>query len=194
MEGNGLQEHRLFGGAFSAVLPPGFRDVSELREIPDNQEIFAHSQTDQSIIIELLEYQVHVSDAEAARYHFEDIASSNEASGPEKAEILTVEPIPKEQLALQECASAWLLSGRQLVAKFNEQVRNTVTLHLCLFRLPQFTTDLLLTFNDPILIHPSSSSATANVPSDPGETPVWTLEHFRLLLQTLRLYDAAIFG
>ena len=30
--------------------------VSDVREIPDNQEVFAHSHTDQSIIIEILEY------------------------------------------------------------------------------------------------------------------------------------------
>ncbi|XP_029436632.1 ran guanine nucleotide release factor isoform X2 [Rhinatrema bivittatum] len=167
--------------------------LSELREIPDNQEIFAHSWTDQSIIVELLEYQAQVADADAARYHFDDIASSNEASGPGKAEILMVEPVAKEQLALQECESAWLLSGQQLVAKFNEQARNLVTLHLCLLRLPQFSTDLLLTFNNPTLIHPSSSSSTTCVTSEP-EGPAWTLDHFRLLLQTLRLCDTAIFG
>ena len=30
--------------------------ISDVREIPDNQEVFAHSHTDQSIIIEILEY------------------------------------------------------------------------------------------------------------------------------------------
>ncbi|MGH0181945.1 UNVERIFIED_CONTAM: hypothetical protein FKN15_007342 [Acipenser sinensis] len=151
MQSNGTDAHPLFGGAFSAVLPPGFRDVraglcppraglcspegwavldwavspegwagldwavspegwaglgwaglcpsmaglgcapsaglgcapsagllsahgsvcfigSELREIPDNQEVFAHSHTDQSIIVELLEYQGHVTGRDAARY------------------------------------------------------------------------------------------------------------------------------
>lgn len=29
---------------------------SLLREIPDNQEVFAHAKTDQSIIIEIMEY------------------------------------------------------------------------------------------------------------------------------------------
>lgn len=41
---------------------------SELREIPDNQEVFAHSSTDQSIIVELLEYEGLVEDGAAARY------------------------------------------------------------------------------------------------------------------------------
>jgi len=32
------------------------------------------------------------------------------------------------------------------------QAKNTVNIHLCLFRLPQYTTDILVTFNDPVCI------------------------------------------
>lgn len=39
---------------------------SDLRQIPDNQEVFAHPVTDQSIIIEILEY-VDKDDEEAIR-------------------------------------------------------------------------------------------------------------------------------
>ncbi|MEE6520759.1 hypothetical protein FKM82_018698 [Ascaphus truei] len=66
MDPDALQ-HPLFGGALSAILPPSFRDVSALREVPDNQEVFAHVSTDQSIIVELLEYPEGVADADAAR-------------------------------------------------------------------------------------------------------------------------------
>ena len=40
---------------------------SSIREVPDNQEVFAHSSHDQSIIIELVEYQ-NVADDKAAMY------------------------------------------------------------------------------------------------------------------------------
>ena len=56
--------HPLFGGALSASLPPGARDVSDLREVPDNQEVFAHGHSDQSLIVELLEFQGQVEDRE----------------------------------------------------------------------------------------------------------------------------------
>jgi len=39
---------------------------SQLRQIPDNQEVYTHSQTDQSIIVEILEY-VEQSDEEAIK-------------------------------------------------------------------------------------------------------------------------------
>ncbi|KAJ1080296.1 hypothetical protein NDU88_000515 [Pleurodeles waltl] len=197
MENGEALEHMLFGGAFSALLPPDFQDVSELREIPDNQEVFAHRHMDQSIIVELLEYQEAVVDANAARYHFEDIASANDAGGQERSEVLSVEPISGEQLMLAECPSAWFLTGRQLVSKFNEEARNTVNIYMCLFRLPQFATEVLLTFNDPVVINPSSSSAERlrpDVRSVPDQMSAWSLEHFKTLMQTLRLRDTGVFG
>ncbi|MBN3282108.1 MOG1 factor, partial [Polyodon spathula] len=152
MESNGVNAHPLFGGAFSAVLPPNFRDVSDLREIPDNQEVFAHSHTDQSIIVELLEHQTHVTGRDAARYHFEDVAGRNEAAGPGGSQVLSVELLPTAEISLQESESVWLLHGTQQVSKFNEEAQNTVAVYLGLFRLPQYSTDALVTFNDPLAI------------------------------------------
>lgn len=40
---------------------------SDLRPVPDNQEVFCHRVTDQSLIVELLELQAHVRGEEAAR-------------------------------------------------------------------------------------------------------------------------------
>ncbi|XP_067828118.1 ran guanine nucleotide release factor [Heptranchias perlo] len=197
MATNGTHSHPLFGGSFSAVLPPNSIDVSDIREIPDNQEVFIHSKTDQSIIIELLEHQSQVPDQDAARYHFDDVTTSNNATGEEGSEILSVEPVSGDQIALQELSSAWFLTGRQRVAKFNEQARNTVTIHLALFRLPQYSTDILITFNDPTIISPLSSSTGAESALTGGtsSSPVqhWTLEHFQTAVQSFRLLDPAVF-
>ncbi|XP_053121699.1 ran guanine nucleotide release factor [Hemicordylus capensis] len=185
------QQHPLFGGAFSALLPPGSLDVSELRQVPDNQEVFVHPSTDQSIIIELLEYQAGVADENAARYHFEDMA------GPSaNAEILSQEPLVPQLLALDGCSSAWCLTASQRVAKFNEEAKNEVNQHLALLRLPQYGTDLLLTFNNPIHIHPLSSSAArrTEVPPPPPSHAPWTVEHFHTFVRSLRLLDPGIFG
>ncbi|XP_072349627.1 ran guanine nucleotide release factor isoform X3 [Scyliorhinus torazame] len=184
----------LFGGSFSAIIPPHSIDVSDIREIPDNQEVFVHSGTDQSIVIELLEHQIQVPDQEAARYHFADITSSNDATGVEGTEIFSVEPFGGDQIALQDPSSAWFLSGRQQVAKFNEQARNTVMIHLALFRLPQYSTDILITFNDPTVISPFSSSTVAMGESSSSPVQPWTLEQFRATVQSFRLLDPAIFS
>uniref|UniRef100_A0A665VXI4 Ran guanine nucleotide release factor n=1 Tax=Echeneis naucrates TaxID=173247 RepID=A0A665VXI4_ECHNA len=185
-----MSPHPLFGGALSAVIPHSAADVSELREIPDNQEVFAHAHTDQSLIVELVEYQGQIADQDSARYHFEDIAGSNKALEPGAFEVTSVTALPKSDLLLSECSSAWMLTGTQCVSKFNEEARNTVTLHLGLLRLPQFSTDVLITFNDPQSISSDSSSAAAvgthGVP--------WTVEDFQRLLRTLTLHNPGLFG
>ena len=40
--------------------------------------------------------------------------------------------------------------GQQRVSKFKEAARNEINIHMILYRLPQFTTDILITFNDPV--------------------------------------------
>lgn len=180
----------LFGGALSAVFPHSATDISELREIPDNQEVFAHAHTDQSLIVELVEYQAQVADQDAARYHFEDIAGSNKAVEPGAMEVSCVEALPASELRLSDCSCAWTLTGTQCVSKFNEEARNTVTLHLGLLRLPQFSTDVLITFNDPQSISPDSSSASA---VETHREP-WTVQDFQRLLRTLTLHNPGLFG
>uniref|UniRef100_A0A3Q3EQT4 Ran guanine nucleotide release factor n=1 Tax=Kryptolebias marmoratus TaxID=37003 RepID=A0A3Q3EQT4_KRYMA len=180
----------LFGGALSAAVPLGATDISELREIPDNQEVFAHPHTDQSLIVELLEYQAQVADEDAARYHFEDLAGGNEALEPGAFEVSGVAALPRADLSLAECGCAWTLTGTQRVSKFNEEARNTVAVHLGLLRLPQFSTDVLVTFNDPQSISPDSSSASA---LETHREP-WTPQDFQRLLRTLTLHDPGLFG
>ncbi|XP_075062521.1 ran guanine nucleotide release factor [Mixophyes fleayi] len=130
-----------------------------------------------------------MSDPEAARYHFEDVAASNDAQG--RAEIVSVEPLPLAQLSLTGCSSAWALTGHQLVAKFNEQAQNTVTIFMALLRMPQHSTDLLVTFNDPVAIDPASSSAAGETPENPSP---WTQEDFTRLLCSFQLHDPGVFG
>ncbi|XP_077573666.1 ran guanine nucleotide release factor isoform X2 [Stigmatopora nigra] len=185
------EPHPLFGGAFSAVLPHSAADVSQLREIPDNQEAFVHPNTDQSLIVELVEYQGHVSDPDAAPFHFEDIAGNNAASQPGAHEIIGVIPLSKASLSLSACHSAWVLTGIQCVSKYNETARNRVRLHLGVFRLPQFGTDVLVTFNDPQSICPDSSSIPPAM--EPGILP-WTADDFQHLLQSLTLHNPELFG
>nr|XP_012417179.1 PREDICTED: ran guanine nucleotide release factor isoform X2 [Odobenus rosmarus divergens] len=176
------RHYPLFGGAFSASLPPGALDVSDLRPVPDNQEVFCHRVTDQSLVVELLELQAHVQGEEAARYHFEDVGG---VQGARAMQVDSVQPLPLENLALRSfCQEAWVLSGKQQVAKENQQVAKDVTVHQALLRLPRYQTDLLLTFNDPPLsLSPENLSL-----------PPWSLGDFEQLVTSLTLHDPNIFG
>ncbi|KAF0872549.1 MOG1 factor, partial [Crocuta crocuta] len=180
------RDYPLFGGAFSATLPPGAIDVSDLRPVPNNQEVFCHRETDQSLIVELLELQAHVQGEEAARYHFEDVGWVQEARA---MQVETVQPLFLENLALRGfCQEAWVLSGKQQVAKENQQVAKDVTVHQALLRLPQYATDLLLTFSQPPPDNRSSLSPE-NLP-----LPPWSLGDFEQLVTSLTLHDPDIFG
>ncbi|XP_037349759.1 ran guanine nucleotide release factor isoform X2 [Talpa occidentalis] len=173
------RDYPLFGGAFSATLPAGAIDVSDLRPVPDNQEVFCHRGTDQSLIVELLELQAHVQGEAAARYHFEDVGGVQEAR---VVQVEAVQPLLLEKLALRDCCQeAWVLSGKQQVAK-------NVTLHQALLRLPQYQTDLLLTFNQP---PPDNRSPLG--PENLSPMP-WNLGDFEQLVTSLTLHDPNIFG
>ncbi|XP_044529437.1 ran guanine nucleotide release factor isoform X1 [Gracilinanus agilis] len=175
------RNHPLFGGAFSITLPPGALDVSDFRPVPDNQEVFCHRGTEQSLIVELLELQAHVQGEAAARYHFEALGGV-QGSGDEQVEA--VQPLSLQNLSLRACRDAWVLCGRQRMAKENENEKD-VMLHLALFRLPQYGTDLLLTFNEPTPSHGHESGQNH---------PPWTMVDFERLVTTLTLVDPNIFG
>ncbi|KAB0401762.1 hypothetical protein E2I00_019975, partial [Balaenoptera physalus] len=80
----------------------------DLRPVPDNQEVFCHRVTDQSLIVELLELQAH------------DVGGVQEAR---VVQVEAVQPLLLENLALRGCCQeAWILSGKQQVAKENQQI------------------------------------------------------------------------
>ena len=57
-EGMNLVQRPLYGGAITCNLPDSYIDVSQMREIPDQQEVWVSSgtdTTDSSIIFEIFE-------------------------------------------------------------------------------------------------------------------------------------------
>lgn len=58
-----------------------------------------------------------------SRYHFEDVGG---VQGARAVHVLSVQPLCLENLSLRgSCQDAWFLSGKQQVAKENQQVRAT---------------------------------------------------------------------
>lgn len=110
---------------------------STFRQVPDNQEVFADAQTDQCVIVELLQYESAVRDEESARFFFNEIASSNGCS-PADASVLH-----EELLSAQDGPAAIttehvnsVVVGDQRVAKFKEgeSAKNVVRVYLCNIR------------------------------------------------------------
>jgi len=71
--------HELYGGAFKIDLPTSYADISQIRDVPNHQEVFVDSDADQSVVIEL-NSMAEVSDADAAMYLFKDLMNDSGAA------------------------------------------------------------------------------------------------------------------
>lgn len=141
---------QLFGGAITAEIPAVFTDVSQLREVPDNQEVFAHADTDRSVIIELLELQKDIpAHVLPAQFHLDNLA---EESGAVSIESHVARALPD---------NVSIANGTHRIAKYKDAagVANEVDVYVACVRLSNVSTDLLIVFNDPRHLHPDGSSA-----------------------------------
>lgn len=156
-----LSKRALFGGAISAYVPARFDDVSQIRTLPDNQEVFSDPATDQSVMIDLLEQVDSVDPAAASTYHFNTLMSDNASLESEVGEtrMLTGIDIPAGVRDGNPIVS--MTYGKMRVAKFKDgaQLANLVDVYIACFRLRRVHTDVLVIFNDPVHIAPGSSSA-----------------------------------
>jgi len=133
-----------FGGAITAELPDGLIDASDLRQIPDTQEVLLSPNSDVTYILEILQ-SVDAEDlSEAIRFHFDSLAHDNDAVDSKvenvvKAQVDRTAPQP----------SPYLLRGTQFVRKFNRPIPDQVELLMALFRVPHKGADVVLTVNVP---------------------------------------------
>ncbi len=203
-----LETRELFGGALEISLPAQFVDISNFREVPDNQEIFADSaRTDRSFIIELLEHQSDVKDEDIAKYLFHDLCELNGVSTSEtESPILNIKTTSDDvNGALElECKNSnfvdhfpgrckQLLLGQQRVAKYRDasEVANVVNFYIGVVRLPDVGTDLMLTFNDPVVINELSSSSGSS--EAVGADTERSMATFLRVFASLQIKDYGIF-
>ncbi|WWD19873.1 hypothetical protein CI109_104341 [Kwoniella shandongensis] len=122
-----LRARPLFGGAISLELPGSYLDASDLRQIPDNQEVFLSSTSDTAVVLEVLgmvEDGLASTDLwEAIKFHFSSIAHDNASL---QSTILTSppsssNPIPSRPSSLSNPSTPAPLTlyGTQLIHKFS---------------------------------------------------------------------------
>eukprot|EP00287_Rhodomonas_sp_CCMP768_P025364 CAMPEP_0202828592 /NCGR_PEP_ID=MMETSP1389-20130828/15010_1 /ASSEMBLY_ACC=CAM_ASM_000865 /TAXON_ID=302021 /ORGANISM="Rhodomonas sp., Strain CCMP768" /LENGTH=259 /DNA_ID=CAMNT_0049502091 /DNA_START=89 /DNA_END=868 /DNA_ORIENTATION=- len=150
----------LFGGGVELRLPSTLEDVSDLRPVPDHQEVWVDSESEASVIVELLEREEEVEDSKIAEHIFSGIATENNATDIEiiaqrRLKDAEVPNLMAHLMCPQRWISCWVLSGSQSVAKFRETTRDTILLHLLVARLPNVDTDLVISLNQPISVDTS---------------------------------------
>lgn len=182
----------LFGGAITVQIPREFSDISVIRAVPDNQEVFSHAETDRSVIIELLELQDIPPDCFPAEFHLNSIAEDSGATEARTNKVITLSP--SDFPALQEddpSLSITAAYGTHVVSKFRDaaELASHVDVYVACVRLPRATTDLLVVFNDPRALHPAGSSARAGstVASTQEDVPRDAL--LQMILTSLKIHD-----
>ena len=167
-----MQQKDLYGGAIKTKVPSRFFDASEVRQVPDHQEVFTDSLSDQALIFEIVSLVSDVSNEESARFHFKEIAVANDSS--DQMQIVDVIPLTGRELPSFRCPHNFFASaavGTQMVSKFREAARNTVKVFVGVIRVPHIETEILISLTTPLSIHPESSSSRTFVPNSETEDP-----------------------
>ncbi|KAJ3684914.1 hypothetical protein LUZ61_014078 [Rhynchospora tenuis] len=192
-------ERPLFGGAISCSFPARFQDVSNIREVPDHQEVFVDPTRDESLIIELLDLKSEVADHESATWFLRDLAIEQDASDS----VVIEHSGMMELTGLQngnEAVPAMTAVGKLAVSKGRQGrgAENIVRVYLANIRLKNVSTDVLITAYEPLIINPLSESARTvgagvAVPAEQsGCLPVQ--EVFRLAVSSFKIHDWNLFG
>ncbi|KAI9024025.1 hypothetical protein DFJ74DRAFT_666890 [Hyaloraphidium curvatum] len=174
----------IFGGAITIVTPHSYLDASQIREVPDNQEVFVDMNSDDSLIVELLESVKDIDASEAATFHFNNLAEENESTTNTINRIEVLDPLTFFEVPLEQAESASMLIGEQMISKYrshgSEAHRVAILLGVIRLRAP-YSTDVLVALNRP--------ETTEAQPMAPDALA----ENFRSMLRTFAIRDFNLF-
>ncbi|KAL7541538.1 hypothetical protein ACHAWF_006966 [Thalassiosira exigua] len=156
----------LFGGAISAAIPSTWRDVSQVRQVPDHQEVYqdAIEATGAVLVVELLDYRRDVSNEGACAFFLDDLGEANGVPRENQhmhpgGRVMGLrgkdgKPSLFSHLSLppEERAVACLGRGSQMVSKGKASLskdQHWVDVDVCVLRLEHVETDVLITLSVP---------------------------------------------
>ncbi|SGY40929.1 BQ5605_C003g02444 [Microbotryum silenes-dioicae] len=181
----------LFGGAITTTYPSNLTDASDVRQVPDTQEVYLSNDSDLSLILEVLQLVEEEGSGESLeagiRYHFASLAHDNEAlsySIDSTSQPTTTSPHPLLQGPIT-------LLGTQSISKFNKPASQAdqVTVFLALWRIPEKKTDLVLTVNWPNVVFDEEGKA-----SDQSEGVGRAKKAFEEAVKDLKVVDWGLFA
>ncbi|KAL2649415.1 hypothetical protein R1flu_017543 [Riccia fluitans] len=203
-----MVDRPLFGGAITCRVPARFLDVSDVREVPDNQEVLCDYDREESIIIELLEYKSDVTDEDSARWFLHNVAEEQEAENTvvlENRIVLTGPDAPNMPAATVMNAAVGYMTvtkGRQLnpnsgvgIDEVRPPTQHLVKAHLADIRLRDVQTDLLVTVNQRVDQRPGEELSAAFEPRMSGAGGYLPpADVLKLILMTLKIQDWTLFA
>ncbi|KAH8584682.1 RAN guanine nucleotide release factor [Cryptosporidium sp. chipmunk genotype I] len=135
---------KLYGGAIELNIPKEFDDISNVRDIPDHQEVFVDKLSECSIIVEILDLVDSVGRGNVAEYYFKDISEFNNSLD---TKIIYSEPLSaySNDLQISKCIGSQILDKR-----YPEGIqREELNLYLLLLRIVPKRADIVISFNSP---------------------------------------------
>lgn len=145
----------LYGGAITSKIPSGLIDASQLRQIPDTQEVFLNPtenttdytelNKDDSIIVDLME-GIDGDDTEAIREHFSEISALNDSTNNWK--LISIDDVVNKLES-----KAYIATGLEPALKWGRDeskgldYKPTLVVVLGIIRLKKVDTDVLITQN-----------------------------------------------
>lgn len=165
-----------------------------MREVPDHQEVYTDDQTDESVIVEILSLAPGNSMEEAAAAHWQSLLRLNHAQAAKVEEVVVTNlsdtlPLLAVPATLPSAPEALLLWGHMMAPKFNETALNSIDVYICLLRIQQFATDVLIILNSPTAVNPQSSSAASFL----APNPEGALALFKEVVSSFQIQDWGLF-
>ncbi|TFJ86956.1 hypothetical protein NSK_002043 [Nannochloropsis salina CCMP1776] len=177
------------------LFPTHESATSDIRQVPDNQEVFIDDASDASLILELLDLERDKEGLEAATYFFNDLAEHNDA---QNATIQYKEDLSGTSLVPNLAAyPTYALIGTQNVTKFHaaDAALLPVRIYLVNVRLQQTGTDVLLTLNLPALAQaPAAASFNAAMFVKGNVCPDSGMAALQEALASLTIRNWGLFG
>lgn len=185
-------------------MRPFFCDISyltghhsDIRQIPDTQEVLLYPDSGVSIIVEILEKVDPTNFRDAikswtcstsefkltvpSRFHFDSLAHDNSAVS---SEIHAVDLVANDRG--DSTPSAIVLSGYQEVPKFNRAASDEVKIFMALYRLESKPVDIVVTFNVPVKSQDGGSVDQEGLDK--------AREHFEIFSRSLQIIDYGLFA
>ena len=178
---------QLFGGAIVAWLPEDWLDASDVRPVPDHQEVWLQRDGgERSVVIELLE-RADCSNLECATFHFHEIATGNEAevnapSSPAAVPAGALHPTLRDT----PCFRA---HGIQIMQHKDSQAATRLHVNVIVLRLESHATDMLVSLSRPCSILDDGVPPAEAQLSDREDDELLTK-----LVASLEVRDWALFG
>ncbi|KIJ69478.1 hypothetical protein HYDPIDRAFT_80300 [Hydnomerulius pinastri MD-312] len=178
------QARGFFGGAIVAELPADLLDASDIRQVPDTQEVFLYPNMEGPfLVVEVLERVSEPDDMKAVKFHFEALAYDNDAvaSAMQEPRVVTND-------RGDNTPSPITLRGTQSIRKFNRTAVDQVEILMALFRVQvaQKSADIVVSASIP------KSSGGQIMVGD--EKAAAIASDFNLLVLSLRIVDYGLFA